>query len=116
MSEQLFLKQYSQLPESLKQELLEFLEFLMFKHQKQQTGKQQKQALPNNKKITNPEKKSSQKDLSDKSPCTNKHLPIERFKRSRTPVPLEFGGSKHLVKYMADDFTAPIEDSENFMA
>jgi uncharacterized protein DUF2281 len=33
MSDQVFLKQYHQLPEALKQELLEFLEYLVFKYQ-----------------------------------------------------------------------------------
>jgi len=42
MTEQLILKQYSQLPENLKKEFLAFLEFLVFKNQNQQQGKQQK--------------------------------------------------------------------------
>jgi len=33
MSDQVFLKQYHQLPDALKQELLEFLKFLVFKYQ-----------------------------------------------------------------------------------
>ena len=39
MSEQVFLKQYSQLPEGLKQELLEFFQFLMYKYQFQKGQK-----------------------------------------------------------------------------
>ena len=36
MSEQIFLHQYNQLPETIKQELAAFLEYLVFKHQLQQ--------------------------------------------------------------------------------
>jgi Protein of unknown function (DUF2281) len=50
MSDQVFLKQYHQLPEALKQELLEFLEFLVFKYQFQsghkKTGKIPSAAKP----------------------------------------------------------------------
>ena len=35
MSEQLFIKQYSQLPEAIKQELAAFMEYLLFKYQHQ---------------------------------------------------------------------------------
>ncbi len=44
-----------------------------------------------------------------------KILPIVQFERSGTPVALEFGSGKHLVKYMADDFTAPLEQFKDYM-
>ena len=42
MTEQLFLKQINQLPDNLKQELFDFLEFLLQKYQNKQTAKPQK--------------------------------------------------------------------------
>ncbi len=49
MTEQLFLKQFNQLPDNLKQELFDFLEFLLQKYQNKQTGKQQ---MPEKKDLT----------------------------------------------------------------
>jgi Protein of unknown function (DUF2281) len=47
MSEQVFLKQYNQLPEALKQELLDFFEFLMLKYKAQGGQKKvEKQPTP----------------------------------------------------------------------
>lgn len=106
MTEQLFLKQFSQLPENLKQELLDFLEFLMFKYQNKQADKKGKMLL---------EKKNNQKEFPDMLSGDGKHLPIVKYKRSGMPVPLVFGGGKHLVKFMADDFTAPLKDFEDYM-
>ena len=101
MTEQLFFKNYNQLPENLKQELIDFLEFLVGKHQNKQAGKKDK-AVPKQNKAEAP-------------PGVGKQLPIVKFKRSGRPVPLAFGGGKHLVKYMADDFTAPLEDLDDYM-
>ena len=96
MTEQLFYKNYNQLPENLKQELVDFLEFLVGKHRGKLAGKKHKT--------------DGQKSEPDLPPGTGKQLPIVTFKRTGTPVPLEFGGGKHLVKFMADDFTAPLEE------
>jgi hypothetical protein len=45
----------------------------------------------------------------------NHALPIVEIQRSGEPVALKFGAGKHLIKYMADDFTAPIEDFKEYM-
>lgn len=51
MSEQVFLKQYNQLPEALKQELLDFFEFLVLKY-KSQSGQKTEDKQPTQSKPT----------------------------------------------------------------
>ncbi len=51
MSEQIFLKQYNQLPEALKQELLDFFEFLVLKY-KSQGGQKKEDKQPTQSKST----------------------------------------------------------------
>ncbi|MCU0347482.1 MAG: DUF2281 domain-containing protein [Saprospiraceae bacterium] len=56
----------------------------------------------------------------DETPLPNgsklkRPLPIVEIQRSGEPVALSFGAGKHLIKYMADDFTAPIEDFKEYM-
>jgi hypothetical protein len=67
MTEQLFLKQFSQLPENLKQEVLDFFEFLLFKQQNKQAGKPQRgtQQKPEKKKPEN-----AHQPAVDKAPLT----------------------------------------------
>ena len=42
-------------------------------------------------------------------------LPIVEIQRSGEPVALSFGAGKHLIKFMADDFNAPIDDFKEYM-
>ncbi|MFQ5448184.1 MAG: DUF2281 domain-containing protein [Saprospiraceae bacterium] len=106
MTEKLFLKQLSQLPEDMKKELFDFFEYLLNKYQDKLQPKRQSQESGASEEST-PHKKNP--------PGSGKKLPIVKFQRTGPPVPLEFGGGKHLVKYMADDFTAPLEDFKDYM-
>jgi uncharacterized protein DUF2281 len=106
MTEQLFLEKFSQLPEGMKKELLDFFEYLINRYQDKLQPKRQSQKSG-----------VSEESTPHKNPPhgSGKKLPIVKFQRTGPPVPLEFGGGKHLVKYMADDFTAPIEDFKDYM-
>jgi hypothetical protein len=98
MTEQLFIKQFGQLPEGMKKELLAFFESLLIKYKKD-------------------EKSAFEKKASDEEPepSSGKSLPIVKIERSGIPVALKFGSGKHLIKYIADDFNAPLDEFKEYM-
>ncbi len=98
MTEQLFLKQFSQLPESMKEELLIFFEKLVAKNKKGI--------------VNHSEQNKSDEDV---PPGSSRSLPIVKIERSGKPVALKFGSGKHLVKFIADDFNAPLDDFKEYM-
>ncbi len=44
-----------------------------------------------------------------------KPLPLMYIERTGEPIPCEFGAGKHLIEYMADDFTAPLDDFKDYI-
>jgi len=45
-------------------------------------------------------------------------IPASKSKKNgkvQSRIPLKRGAGKHLVRYIADDFTAPIEDLKEYM-
>ena len=116
MTEQLFLKQFSQLPENLKKELLDFLEFLVLKYQNKQAGKQQKQE----EKKPEKEHKSASEEaglidmqhLLLKAPdMTDEEYNFIMGKR-KTPK----AGFLKGTFVMSPDFDEPLEDFKEYMA
>jgi hypothetical protein len=97
MTEQLFLKKYGQLPENLKQELIDFFEFLLFKQQNKQADKQQK-----------PEKKKPENE--DKS--TSEKVALTEMGKRKAPK----AGFLKGTFVMSPDFDEPLEDFKEYMA
>ncbi len=98
MTEQLFLKQFNQLPENMKEELLAFLEKLLAKN-KNEIVNHSEQGKPDG----------------GVPPGSSKPLPIVKIERSGKPVALKFGSGKHLVEFLTDDFNAPLDDFKEYM-
>ena len=103
MTEQLFFENYNQLPENLKQELIDFFEFLLFKQQDKQAaglslrGKQQK-----------PEKKKPEHE--DKS--TSEKVALTDMGKRKAPK----AGFLKGTFVVSPDFDEPLEDFKEYMS
>lgn len=109
METNVLLEKVEMLPASLKKEVEDFIDFLIYKRENQKEGLSEKLMPDQNLRIPHPTFGSGKGIFGKMSDDFDEPV-SEKPKLKR-----ESGGLKGFVTYMADDFDAPLEDFKEYM-